>query len=102
MDGSRARAVLGVPEHATADDVRRAFRQRCFVTHPDHGGDARAFAETLTAFRTLEHAAPVIVAAAASARPRRRFDAYDSPPRPAPTRSFADILRSACARVASV
>jgi curved DNA-binding protein CbpA len=99
MDGSRARAVLGVSEHATADDVRRAFRQRCFVTHPDHGGDARAFAETLHAFRALEHApAPT----ARVARARRRFDSYDSPARPAPTRTFADILHAATARLTSV
>ena len=99
MDGSRARAVLGVPEHATADDVRRAFRQRCFVTHPDHGGDAHAFAETLRAFRALEHTPP---RTARTARSRRRFDSYDSPPRPAPVRTFADILHAATARLTSV
>ena len=41
MDGRRARSVLGVAADAGPDEIRRAFRARALVTHPDHGGDRR-------------------------------------------------------------
>lgn len=34
---------LGVAKTASADDVRRAFRERAKAAHPDAGGDAAAF-----------------------------------------------------------
>lgn len=34
--------VLGVSEHATADDVDRAWREKMRAAHPDHGGSAAA------------------------------------------------------------
>src|SRR5262249_30944291 len=43
MDGRRARALLGVAEDATPEDLRRAFRTRALATHPDRGGDRTAF-----------------------------------------------------------
>lgn len=108
MDGFRARAVLGVSEHATDDDVRRAFRQRCLATHPDHGGSAAAFAETIAAFDALTAVAPRPAFAARSALVgvgAARVDVYDSPRmervEPAPSRDFADVLRVACARWSS-
>ena len=97
MDGRRARRVLGVASNAGPDEIRRAFRARAQVVHPDHGGNAAAFAEVVTAFELLKNV-PV-----EPARPRRRVrvDVYDSPRRPTPRRDFADVLRAATSRLAS-
>jgi len=104
MDGSRARAVLGVAEHATADDCRAAFRRRCLATHPDRGGDPDAFADVVHALHTLTASTPI-----AAARPamlvgaRAGVDCHDSPAvvRRPETPSFADALRVACAQWSS-
>jgi curved DNA-binding protein CbpA len=107
MDGRRARTVLGVGSDAGPDEIRRAFRARALVTHPDHGGDCGAFAVLLDAVDTLDtldtlDPPPTV----ASIRPPAallgnppRFDAYDSPRRGAPPRAFADALQAATARL---
>lgn len=46
-------AVLGVPWHATADDIRRAYRRAAITLHPDKGGDPEAFKELAHAYRVL-------------------------------------------------
>jgi hypothetical protein len=105
MDGRRARIVLGVGNDAGPTEIRRAFRARALVTHPDHGGDASTFAELVDALAALDDvvAAPVFKVrerpTKVSVANRPRFDAYDSPRRPAPRRSFADVLQAATARV---
>jgi hypothetical protein len=101
MDGRRARALLGVSEHATPEEIRRAFRARALVTHPDRGGDQTAFELVVLAFETLGHveirsAMPTTTRSLPGARPR--FTAYDSPPRPRARRCFDDVLRAAIAR----
>ncbi len=53
MDGHAAAALLGVSEQADPAVLLSAFRARAKVTHPDQGGDARAFDATLRAFRAL-------------------------------------------------
>jgi hypothetical protein len=109
MDGRRARIVLGVGNDAGPDEIRRAFRARALVVHPDHGGNRAAFAELTDALATLDALVPAaapcprvtpirIPVALSAARPR--FDAYDSPRRPAPKRAFADVLQAATARLA--
>jgi hypothetical protein len=110
MDGRRARDVLGVGNDAGPAEIRRAFRARALVTHPDHGGSRAAFAELLEAFESLGTAStrsasqpePTLHAWIAARRlpepvplARIPFDAYDSPRRPAPRREFADALRAA-------
>ncbi len=99
MDGTRARALLGVAEHSTHDDVRRAFRRQAFATHPDRGGDAEAFVHTLNAFRALQvHPPLAAVKNEASFEPQCRIDTYDyvAPQHPAHNRvSFQDFLDSA-------
>ena len=113
MDGRRARIVLGVGNDAGPAEIRRAFRAQALVTHPDHGGDGHTFAELVDALGTLDSlvVAPTAPRTAAprpstprgpSALPasRPRFDAYDSPRRPAPSRAFADVLQAATARLA--
>ena len=98
MDGRRARNVLGVNADAGQDDIRRAFRARAHLTHPDHGGDASAFAEVLDAATSLRASSPVRVPVQALPNPGPRIDMYDSPKRPAPERTFADALRAATLR----
>ena len=100
MDGRRARIVLGVANDAGPHEIRRAFRARALVTHPDHGGDNRSFAELVAAWGALDAPAPVAVRVpVALPTTRLRFDAYDSPRRPTPRRAFADALQAATARL---
>jgi DnaJ family protein A protein 2 len=103
MDGSRARAVLGVAEHASSADLRRAFRRRSLASHPDRGGDADAFDEIVRAFSTLDAIAPPVheLPARMLVSARAGVDCYDSPARPLPSRDFADVLRVACSRWSS-
>ena len=46
--------TLGITARATADDLKRAFRQRARATHPDRGGDAEAFREVQRAFKEAQ------------------------------------------------
>jgi hypothetical protein len=105
MDGTHARAVLGVSAHASPDELRRAFRHRARCTHPDHGGDATQFHETMVAFRALLHPRSPAARAPEGVRVEHvPFDRYDSSPCAASRRtdrpSFADVLRQATATAA--
>ncbi len=95
MDGTRARALLGVSSRATPDELRRAFRRCALSTHPDRGGDAACFDETVVAFRSLSSTAIVAVPAPPAVE-HAPFDAYDTTA-PASQRyeppSFAEILQ---------
>jgi|SRR5581483_3706856 len=102
MDGSRARAVLGVGHHATADAVRRAFRARAKDCHPDRGGDRDAFEELWAAYSALRRHAAVAARPnpfAPANEPVSTWQTYDSPrPRRARRRPrFEDVLRDAMA-----
>jgi hypothetical protein len=55
-------AVLGIPESASFDDARRAFRALVKTAHPDAGGDPAVFAALVDAFNA--------VTAQTSGRPR--------------------------------
>jgi DnaJ domain len=100
MDGRRARIVLGVDNDASSAEIRRAFRARALVDHPDRGGDRVSFELVVLAFETLQH---VDVSHDLRVRPvrpmlpgtRPRVDVYDSPARPRPRRCFAEELRIA-------
>ncbi|HEY1738182.1 MAG TPA: J domain-containing protein [Acidimicrobiia bacterium] len=105
MDGTRARALLGVSSHATPEELRQAFRRQALSTHPDRGGDAAHFDETVVAFRALSAGAPLLAVPASdspTAADHAPFDAYDSsasaaadrPPKP----SFAEVLERIAAR----
>ncbi len=111
MDGSRARATLGLSSDANAHDVKRAFRARVKAQHPDIGGSSDAFRRLRQAYETALAEAPSLkqhVAAsrflnaadlavhapaplAAVPRPTR------SPVRSSPARSFAYELKLAMA-----
>lgn len=94
MDGNQARALLGVPPHASTTQIRRAFRGAAFVAHPDRGGDAGTFLRLLAARDALLPAAerptspPMGDPFSQRIRPpsRARFSVLDSTRRaPAPT-----------------
>ncbi len=46
--------TLGITARATAEDLKRAFRQRALATHPDRGGDAEAFRQVQSAFKEAQ------------------------------------------------
>jgi hypothetical protein len=46
--------TLGITARATADELKRAFRQRALATHPDRGGDAEAFRQVQRAFKEAQ------------------------------------------------
>jgi hypothetical protein len=105
-------AVLGIPESASFDDARRAFRALVKAAHPDAGGDPAVFATLVDAFNAVTaHTSGRPRPQEASPARRRRPTPYDwdnrplAPPpriwaekapahRPArpDTPSFADVL----------
>ena len=50
--------LLGVPRGSSAHEIKKAFRSRALKLHPDHGGDADAFAELKRAFEEIILGAP--------------------------------------------
>jgi curved DNA-binding protein CbpA len=46
-------SLLGVTQDATADEIRRAYRQAAKAHHPDHGGDGDHFGQVREAFEVL-------------------------------------------------
>ena len=50
-------ALLGLPRSASAEDVKRAFRAKAYVVHPDRGGDHQEFCALNAAWRTATDAA---------------------------------------------
>lgn len=45
--------ILGVDKSATADDIKRAYRKKASVLHPDKGGDTTQFQEVQEAYAVL-------------------------------------------------
>ncbi|MBI2482602.1 molecular chaperone DnaJ [Candidatus Uhrbacteria bacterium] len=48
--------VLGIPKHASPDDIKRAFRKLAQEHHPDKGGDPEKFKEVNEAYQVLSDA----------------------------------------------
>ncbi len=48
--------VLGVPDDATIEQIRKAYRKKARATHPDHGGSAENFHEVTEAYQLLTDA----------------------------------------------
>lgn len=53
-DGPPWWVVLGVPQHAPADEVREAYRRLALEHHPDHGGDAERMVQINRAYTQRE------------------------------------------------
>jgi hypothetical protein len=49
----KAQELLGVSRDATPADIRSAYRKKALVHHPDHGGDAKIFAQLSAAYELL-------------------------------------------------
>ena len=57
MSVADAFRLLGLPDTATPDEVKAAWRKLAAVHHPDAGGDAETFNDYQLAYRdALEHA----------------------------------------------
>ncbi len=64
--------VLGLPQNASADEIREAWRSIAFQAHPDHtGGDYSGFARAKTAYDFLRKEGLTQKASSASPVPRR-------------------------------
>lgn len=66
--------TLGVPKHASPDDIKQAYRKLSSIHHPDKGGDKAKFQEINTAYQTLSD-------------PQKRAE-YDRPPQQNPFGGF--------------
>ena len=64
MDGRTAAAVLGISQGATRGEIRRAFRARAKLAHPDAHGTDEAFVVLRAAADLLLASAPVDAPAA--------------------------------------
>jgi len=105
--------VLGVDEHATLAEVQHAFRIKAKQTHPDHGGDRRAFEAVRAAYeavRSLVAARLVTLRANPYApnpyawcdEPVPAAAPFVRPPRPRPRPSavrFAEVLETELRKV---
>lgn len=45
--------TLGVEPHASAEEIKKAYRAKARKSHPDLGGDKESFSRVLTAFNVL-------------------------------------------------
>jgi len=45
--------ILGVPETATQDEIKKAYRKKAIEHHPDKGGSEETFKKVATAYDTL-------------------------------------------------
>jgi hypothetical protein len=85
-------AVLGIPESASFDDARRAFRALVKSAHPDAGGDPAVFAALVDAFNAVTASSRPSPPAASPPRLRRPtpYDWANRPAAPAP-RIWAEV-----------
>jgi curved DNA-binding protein len=58
MTPTQARQVLNAPDHCTAAELNRAFRQAVKAAHPDTGGDAERLRLVVEANEVLKAAPP--------------------------------------------
>jgi DnaJ-class molecular chaperone len=47
-------AILGLPNGASFDEVKKAYHKLALIHHPDKGGNPQQFQQILEAFKTIE------------------------------------------------
>ena len=100
MDGSTARAVLGIGPGANRAEIEIAFRSAAKRAHPDAGGTSESFRQLCEARTLLKRAAPTHTLPFLDAASLGHAGSWGAPRRPSRvTRSFAEELRIAAARV---
>lgn len=65
---------LGVSKDATADELKRAYREKATRLHPDKGGDAKEFAEVARAYEILNDPARRLLYDATGADERKPLE----------------------------
>jgi len=100
MDGTSARAALGLPPDASRYDVKRAFRSLAKQSHPDRGGDRATFEHLTRAYDIACASAMVQPREHPFLIPRLAVTAWAAPipRRPSRPSSFASELKRAMAR----
>ena len=53
VDNKKLYEVLQIPQNASADDIKKAFRKAAKEHHPDKGGDSEKFKEVNAAYEVL-------------------------------------------------
>jgi DnaJ family protein A protein 2 len=53
VDNKRLYEILGVPQNATTDQIKKAFKKLALQNHPDKGGDENKFKEINRAHAVL-------------------------------------------------
>ena len=53
IDNKKLYEVLGVPQNASQDEIKRVFKKMAMKTHPDKGGDPEKFKEVNAAYEIL-------------------------------------------------
>lgn len=75
--------VLGIDRNATSSEIKKAFRHRAMLLHPDKGGDVQAFVELKTAFEEAISNTPksTVASSQASTQPayRMQYDPFTDP-----------------------
>ena len=46
--------ILGVPENATLEEIKKAYRKKASVAHPDKGGDVEMMKQVNVAYDLLK------------------------------------------------
>jgi hypothetical protein len=88
MPGRNPWVVLCVPEDAPYQEVQRSFRRMVKTTHPDGGGDARAFDAVVRAFEEIRSLLSEVVPSPTGGHRSTPYDGWlrSSPP----VRSWTD------------
>ena len=53
VDNKKYYDLIGVPQNATQDEIKKAFRKKALKEHPDKGGDPEKFKELTVAYEVL-------------------------------------------------
>lgn len=83
--------VLGLDRNASVDDIKKAYKQKAKIHHPDAGGDKEAFQEVLEAYECLtdsEKKARYDQFGHNSGRQSQRYEHYQRPIRRGPNMSI--------------